>query len=199
MPRIHYLDSLFTTGYGPCHGPLRKPTVIAAKSPYYIAMSIPALLGTIPSLQDDISNWAVFAMRFQEAMEAMNRLGHFDGTTICPVPKDTAHPTNTEKQAIKEWEQEDRAARYHLSRQLPDCIFIGLIDHKMAKARWDGLTKELGQPELEDTRTEEGLTGEPPAVTGQGGSRRRQRRGQATAVERRATAPLIVALRRRRR
>ena len=40
-------------------------------------------------------------------MEAMHCWGHFDGTTICPVLKDIAHPTNVENQTIKEWEKED--------------------------------------------------------------------------------------------
>ena len=103
------LDSFFSTGYGPCPGPI-EPIVIAAKRPYYVAMSILALLTTIPSLHDDASNWAIFAMHFQEAMEAMNRWGHFDGSTMHPVLKGTTHPTTTEVQAIKEWEQEDHAA-----------------------------------------------------------------------------------------
>jgi len=73
-------------------------------------MSILALLTAIPYLHDDASNLAVFAMYFQEAMEAMNYWGHFDGTTTCPILKDATHPTNTENLAIKEWEQEDCAA-----------------------------------------------------------------------------------------
>ena len=141
-------------------------------------MSFPALLATIPPLQDDASNWAIFTTHFREAMQAMHRWGHFDGTAMCPIPKDAAHPTNTENQAIKEWEREDAAARYHLFRNLPPQIVLCLLDcPKTAKARWDGLTKELGQPGLEDTR-KEGLTGEPPAVIGQGGSQRRRRRGK---------------------
>jgi len=101
----------------------------------YSAMSLPALLTTIPPLHDDTSNWAIFAMCFQEAMEAMNQWGHFDGTTMHPILKNATHPTNMEKQAIKEWEQEDHAVQYHLSRQLPDYIFIGLTNHKTAKGQ----------------------------------------------------------------
>ena len=70
-------------------------------------------------------------------MEAMSRWGHFDGTSTCPVQRDAAQPTVDEIKAIKVWEQEDCAMRYHLSRQLPDFIFIGLVDHKMVKVQWD--------------------------------------------------------------
>jgi len=96
-------------------------------------------------------------------MQAMNHWGHFDGTTTRPIPESVAHPTSAENQAIKDWEQEDCATRYHLSRQLPDHIFIGLVDHKTVKGRWDQLIEELGQPRYEDT--DKGLTREVPAQT----------------------------------
>jgi len=176
VPGIHFLLLLVATGYGPCPGPIGKPTVLLQRVILqYIVMSLPALLTAIPHLQNDTSNWAIFAMRFRKAMEAMHRWGHFDGTTMCPVLKDAAHLTNAESQTIKEWEKEDRTTRYHLSRWLPDHIFIGLIDHKTAKGRWDQLAEELGQPAQEASRTE-GLTGEPPAATAEGSSRRRRRR-----------------------
>jgi len=123
----------------------------------YIIMSLPVLLTAIPYLQNDTSNWAIFAMHFRKAMEAMHCWGHFDGTTMCPIPKDAAYLTNAESQTIKEWEKEDCATQYHLSRQLLDHIFIGLINHKTAKGRWDQLAEELGQPAQEESRTE-GLT-----------------------------------------
>jgi len=175
VPRTHITALLLATGYGPCPGPIGKPTVLLQHVILqYIVMSLPALLTAIPHLQNDTSNWAIFAMRFRKAMEAMHRLGHFDGTTMCPVPKDAAHLTNVESQTIKEWEKEDCAARYHLSRRLPDHIFIGLIDHKTAKGRWDQLAEELGQPTQEASRTE-GLTREPPAATAEGSSQRWRR------------------------
>ena len=83
-------------------------------------------------------------------MEAMNRWGHFDGTTTCPVPKGAAHPMNAESEAIKEWKREDVMVRGLLSPRLPDRIFIRLIDHKTAKGRWEQLIEELGQPAFED-------------------------------------------------
>ena len=80
----------------------------------------------------------------------MHCWGHFDGTTTCPVPKDAAHPTNTESEAIKEWKHKDVTVQGLLSPRLPDRIFIRLIDHKMAKGRWKQLIEELSQPAFED-------------------------------------------------
>jgi len=170
MPRIHFLLLLVATGYRPCPDPIGKPTVLLqCVILQYIIMSLPALLTAIPHLQNDTSNWAIFTMYFQKAMEAMHCWGHFDGTTICPILKDAAHLTNVESQTIKEWEKEGCAVQYHLSRWLPDHIFLGLINHKTAKGRWDQLAEELGQPAQEASRME-GLTREPPAATAEGSS-----------------------------
>jgi len=166
---------LVATGYGPCPGPIGKPTVLLQHVILqYIIMSLPVLLTAIPHLQNDTSNWAIFAMYFWKAMEAIHCWGHFDWTTMCPVPKDISHPTNAENQTIKEWEKEDCTTWYHLSRQLLDYIFIGLIDHKTAKGWWDQLVEDLSQPAQEVNRME-GPTRGPPAATVEGSSQRRHR------------------------
>jgi hypothetical protein len=61
----------------------------------------------------------------------------------------------------------------------------GLYPHPLdrpetAKGRWGQLIEELGQPALEESNTEKGLTGEPPSATGKG-SGQRQRRGKCHA------------------
>ena len=133
MPGIHTSAFLLSRGYGPCPGPLES-TVIAATCPYNIAMSFLVLPDSVPFLEEDGSNWATFATRFREAMLAMNRWGRFDGTAACPTPKNAACPTSVERQAMKEWKCEEGMARGLLSPRLPDCIFVHLINHKMAKA-----------------------------------------------------------------
>jgi len=87
-------------------------------------MSIPVLPTTVPSLKEDGSNWATFAMHFQEAMQATHHWGHFDGMNTCPVPKDAAHPTNVESETIKEWNHKDIVVQGLLSPRLPDWIFL---------------------------------------------------------------------------
>ena len=140
-------------------------------------MSFLVLPNSVPCLEEGASNWSNFATRFREAMLTMHRWGHFDGTNACPIPKDAACPTTAEGQAIKEWKREDGMAQGLLSPRLPDCIFIHLINHKTAKARWDQLTKLLGQPVLEESEKEKGLTSELPSATGRGSSHG-QRRGK---------------------
>jgi len=113
-------------------------------------MSFPVLPDTVPFLNEDGSNWATFATRFREAMQATHHWGHFNGTNTCPVPKDAAHPTNAESKAIKVWKRKDVVIRGLLSPRLPDWIFLRLIDHKTAKGRWEQLIEELSQPAFAD-------------------------------------------------
>ena len=110
-------------------------------------------------------------------MLAMNRWGHFSGTTTRLTPKDAACPTSAERQAIKEGKREDGIVRGLMSPRLPHCIFVHLINHKSAKARWDQLTKLLGQPALEESEKEKRLTDEVTSATG-GGSGQRQCKGK---------------------
>ena len=128
------------------------------------------LLDTVPYLEEDGSNWPTFAPRFQEAMKA-TYWGYSNGMTTCPIPNDAALPTNAEIQAIKGWECEDAIVQALLSMRLPDWVVLSIDSYPMAKAQWDWVIRKFGQPGYEDTRPEEGLTGEPPAVIGQGGNR----------------------------
>ena len=55
---------------------------------------------TIPNvlcLELSGSNWAIFLLRFQEAMEANCKWGHFDGSSKHPTSVDPDKPTDKEK------------------------------------------------------------------------------------------------------
>ena len=57
-------------------------------------------LPNIPCLETNRSNWTVFLLHFQEAMEAYGKWEHFNGTSTYPVPTDANAPTTDEKKAI---------------------------------------------------------------------------------------------------
>jgi hypothetical protein len=82
--------------------------------------TIEQLPANIPRLEPNDVNWAIFSMRFQEAMRAMHRWPYFDGSKPCPIPKIKDKPTNIETDAIEKWEYEDQVAYYLLSQHLPD-------------------------------------------------------------------------------
>ena len=77
-------------------------------------MSTPSTIeqhpSNIPQLEADGSNWAIFTMRFQEAMQATQLWSHFDGMSTTPTAKDPNKPTNVEKKKIEAWEHSDTAA-----------------------------------------------------------------------------------------
>jgi len=131
-------------------------------------MSFPTLPATVPHLKEDGSNWAAFAMCFREAMQATHRWGYLDGTIMCPVPKDNAHPTTAERQAIKEWEHGNGPARGLLSTRLADKTLLRICRHETAKARWDTLIKRFGHPGNPNVNTPKGVTpAEPDSTPGE--------------------------------
>ncbi len=98
---------------------------------------------SIPHLKPNGSNWAIFSMRFQEAMEANQKWGHFDGTTPCPVPANTTTPTDAEAKAVANWRQDKIVAKYLLSQRLPDSTAVRLKSLTSTKERWTKVKTEF--------------------------------------------------------
>ena len=98
---------------------------------------------SVPRLEPNGSNWAIFSMRFQEAMEANLKWSHFDGSATRPVPKDAKNPTDDEKKSGLAWDQDEVMARYLLSQRLPDSTAVRLKGLASAKERWDKVKAEF--------------------------------------------------------
>ena len=98
---------------------------------------------SVPRLETNGSNWAIFSMRFQEAMEANQKWGHFDGTATRPVPADAAKPTPDEVKAGAAWDQDENIARYLLSQRLPDSTAVRLKSLTTARERWAKVKSEF--------------------------------------------------------
>jgi hypothetical protein len=101
------------------------------------------LATSIPRLDTTGSNWAIFSMRFQEAMEANWKWSHFTGSPGRPVPADPNNITTDETKAIDEWDQDEVVARYLLSQRLPDSTAVRLKGLTTAKERWDKVIAEF--------------------------------------------------------
>ncbi|KAI9459736.1 hypothetical protein BJY52DRAFT_1186356 [Lactarius psammicola] len=80
---------------------------------------------SVPCLDPTGSNWAIFSMRFQEAMEANQNL------------------QDNEKSAINEWKHEETIAKYILSQRLPNSTAVCLKTLQSAKERWDKVMTEF--------------------------------------------------------
>jgi hypothetical protein len=101
------------------------------------------LATSVPRLESTGSNWAVFSMHFQEAMEANQKWGHFSGSVTRPVPKDDKNPTADETKSMSEWDHDEVVARYLLSQHLPDSTAVRLKGLASAKERWDKVKTEF--------------------------------------------------------
>ena len=98
---------------------------------------------SVPRLKPNGSNWAIFSMRFQEAMEANQKWGHFDGSTARPVPADPSKPTDDEKKAMAAWDLDETVSCYMLSQRLPDSTAVCLKAITSVKDCWDKVKNEF--------------------------------------------------------
>ena len=100
------------------------------------------LPGSIPKLDSSGMNWAVFSLRFQDAVEAKGFWGHFDGTEPKPTPGIPSAITADERTAIAAWEKDERSAKSLLTQKLPDSTLIRVHKEVTVKNRWDAIVHE---------------------------------------------------------
>ena len=105
--------------------------------------TIEQLPANIPRLEPNGVNWAIFPMRFQEAMRAMRRWSYFDGSKPFPASKVKDKPTDAETNAIDKWECDDQVACYLLSQRLPGTTAIRVSHYKTVKERWEKVSEEF--------------------------------------------------------
>ena len=106
------------------------------------ASHIEQLPANIPRLEPNGANWAIFSMRFKEAMQASRRWGYFSGTVARPEPNAKDKPTDEETEKMEKWDYEDLVARYLLSQRLPDTTAIRVGNFNTAKERWQKVSDE---------------------------------------------------------
>ena len=90
----------------------------------------------VPRLEPSGSNWAIFSLRFQEAMEANRKWGHFDGSSTRPAAADPNKPTDEEKATQVDWDQNEMVAKYLLTQHMPDSAAVRLRPIALVADRW---------------------------------------------------------------
>ena len=98
------------------------------------------LPSTVPKLDAEGDNWAIFLVRFTDAVEAKGFWGHFDGSSSAPVT--TTSSTEAEIAAKNQWEKDERSAKTLLTQRLPDSTVMEIHSKKTVKERWDAVVKE---------------------------------------------------------
>lgn len=95
-----------------------------------------ALPSTIPKLLANGKNWAVFLLRFQDAIEAKGFWGHFDGTNSRLV---ATNPTPAESAIISQWDKDKQSAKSLLTQKIPNSTLMHVSKLTTMKARWDAI------------------------------------------------------------
>ena len=112
-----------------------------------------SLPSSIPKLDASGLNWAIFFVRFQDAIEAKGFWGHFDGTGSRPsdVPVSvtdsdgnttTKALTDTELATIEKWDKDERSAKSLLTQKIPDSTLMRVHNKRTVKERWDAIVAE---------------------------------------------------------
>ena len=98
------------------------------------------LPSTVPKLDAEGENWAIFYVRFMDAVEAKGFWNHFDGSSTAPVLSETA--TAAEIAAKSEWDKDERSAKTLLTQRLPDSTVMEIHSKKTVRERWEAVVKE---------------------------------------------------------
>src|SRR5271168_2816069 len=98
------------------------------------------LPSSVPKLDAEGDNWAIFLVRFMDAVEAKGFWGHFDGTSTLPVT--TSASSTAEIAAKTQWEKDERSAKTLLTQRLPDSTVMEIHSKKTVKERWEAVVKE---------------------------------------------------------
>jgi hypothetical protein len=99
-----------------------------------------SLPSSVPKLDATGINWAIFFIRFQDAVEAKGFWGHFDGSVPCP--KLSASPTAEETAAKNQWDKDERSAKSLLTQKIPDSTLMRVYSKTVVKDRWDAIVAE---------------------------------------------------------
>jgi hypothetical protein len=112
-----------------------------------------SLPSSIPKLNAGGLNWAIFSVRFQDAIEAKGFWEHFDDSGVCPsavlvsvtgvggVTTTTLH-SDTNIAAINKWDKDERSAKSLLIQKIPDLTLMRIHTKHTVKERWDAIVTE---------------------------------------------------------
>ena len=114
------------------------------------------LPSSVPKLEMTGTNWAIFEIRFRDAIEAKGFWGHFDGQTKRPV-SGTPAVMGTDGKVITpaigltpeefstemtQWEKDERSAKSLLNQKIPDSTLMRIRSKTTVEERWNAIQKE---------------------------------------------------------
>jgi len=115
------------------------------------------LPSSIPKLDASGINWAIFSVRFQDAIEAKGFWNHFDGSSLRPeqtyTPVVTANdgtttggaevtPADELTKLQLQWDKDERSAKSLLTQKIPDSTLMRIHTKKSVVDRWNSIVTE---------------------------------------------------------
>jgi hypothetical protein len=100
---------------------------------------------SIPKLDHSGLNWAIFSVRFQDAVEAKGFWGHFDGTSPRPIAVSvtaTDGTTAVDTVLIDQWDRNERSAKSLLTQKISDSTLMCVHTRRTVKERWEAIVAE---------------------------------------------------------
>ena len=115
------------------------------------------LPSSIPKLDASGINWAIFSVRFQDAIEAKGFWNHFDGSSIRPEQTYTPQITDTDGTTTGgtpiippdelaasqyQWDKDKHSAKSLLTQKIPNCTLMCIHTKKTVVERWNSIVME---------------------------------------------------------
>lgn len=107
-----------------------------------VPVTTDSLPSNVPKLDVKGTNWAIFAFRFQVAVEAKDLWKQFDGSTPQPVAATTSPLTETETAANALWRKHESQAKNLLTQRIPDSTVLRIRNITTVHAMWTEIVRE---------------------------------------------------------
>ena len=116
-----------------------QSTTVVSSSSTSLADQLPS---SVPKLDPSGLNWAIFSVRFQDAVEAKGFWGHFDGSEPRPVAATPSAPNEADQTKINQWLKHERSAKSLLTQKLPDSTLMRVHSKPTVMDRWNAIVVE---------------------------------------------------------
>ena len=116
-----------------------------------VPVTTDTLPSNVPKLDIKGTNWAIFSLRFQIAVEAKELWNHFDGTSPLPVGTPTTSPggntvvTPPDADTLAKWQKSEKLAKHLLAQRIPDSTVLRVRNLPVVAAMWAEIVREYTQ------------------------------------------------------